>query len=419
MRVGVLPSLDQESGGLYQYSLTFTEALFDLDTADEWYLFSADLRHPLFERVRDRQWTVLPVDPPTISGRVKRALRRLPGPAFDAGRRLATARSSRRIPVIDSPVRRKAHHEWLESVGIDLMLFPSPTALAFEVGLPFVMSVHDLQHRLQPNFPEVNAGGEYERREYLYRNASREALLLVADSETGREDLVHCYESEGLTPDRVRVLPFLPPPYVLDRRSDATLKQVLSTYGLPAEYLFYPAQFWPHKNHGRLVAALAQLKREGLQISVAFSGSKSGSLRTETFNAVIAEARLLGVEHQVHYLGYVPDRDLAPLYRGATALVMPTFFGPTNIPILEAWTCDCPVVTSRLRGMIEQAGDAAILVDPSSVEEIAHGIRRVCSDEDLRSSLVEAGRRRLRGYTPTDYRARLKDIIEEAQARVS
>ena len=98
--------------------------------------------------------------------------------------------------------------------------------------------------------------------------------------------------------------------------------------------------------------------------------------------------------------------------------VMPTFFGPTNIPVLEAWAFGCPVLTSDIRGVREQAGDAAVLADPRSVEAIADGIYQLWTDENLRRTLADRGRQRLSTYTPDDYRRRLMEILEEAKARV-
>ncbi|PYS54816.1 MAG: glycosyltransferase family 1 protein, partial [Acidobacteria bacterium] len=97
-------------------------------------------------------------------------------------------------------------------------------------------------------------------------------------------------------------------------------------------------------------------------------------------------------------------------------LVMPTFFGPTNIPILEAWAFGCPVITSDIRGVREQAGDAALLADPRSPEMIAEAIREIWTDPGLCEALAQRGRVRLSGYTPAEFRRRLVEIVEEAKA---
>jgi len=124
------------------------------------------------------------------------------------------------------------------------------------------------------------------------------------------------------------------------------------------------------------------------------------------------------MDHNVRYVGYVPEQDMSALYSGAVGLVMPTFFGPTNIPVLEAWAFDCPVLTSDIRGIREQVADAAVLVDPRSVESIAEGIYHLWTDENLRRALTEAGRRLTSSYCADDFYNRLIEILEEAKDRV-
>jgi glycosyltransferase involved in cell wall biosynthesis len=298
------------------------------------------------------------------------------------------------------------------------MLYPMVCTHAFETAVPYVLAIHDLQHRLQPEFPEVSADGEYERREYLFGNAARYATLVLADSEVGKEDILAAYGDSGITADRVKVLPFLPACAPRPRLSGAQREALRARYGLPPRYLFCPAHFWPHKNHARIIEALAWVRRQhGEEIPIVLTGSHTGALREFTWTALRERMHAQGVGGQVHALGYVPDEDVAALYASAEALVFPTFFGPTNIPILEAWACDCPVLTSDLRGIREQVGPAGLLVDPRSVEALAEGIHRLWNDATLRQQLVESGRARLAAYTHEDYLARLTEILAEARER--
>src|SRR5439155_10489593 len=117
----------------------------------------------------------------------------------------------------------------------------------------------------------------------------------------------------------------------------------------------------------------------------------AGGIREQTFHETMSLSCQLGIGKDIHYFGYVPDEDMSAMYAEAEALVMPTFFGPTNIPILEAWAFGCPVLTSDIRGIREQVNDAAVLVDPRSVESIAEGLYRLWADENLRRTLVEGG----------------------------
>jgi glycosyltransferase involved in cell wall biosynthesis len=189
---------------------------------------------------------------------------------------------------------------------------------------------------------------------------------------------------------------------------------------LPERYFFYPAQFWPHKNHLRIVKAMALLKeRHGLSVNMLLSGYHSGEIREATFKELTDTAATLQVEDQIKYFGYVPNEDLGPLYAEARALIMPTFFGATNIPPLEAWALGCPVLTSDIRGIRQQAGEASVLVDPRSVEDIARGMHQLWTDDDLCKSLVGKGARRLEQFTFEDFRSRLMEILAEAKSILS
>ena len=307
---------------------------------------------------------------------------------------------------------------WLRECGVDLMLYAWPHRLSFETEIPYVMAIHDVQHRLQPEFEEVSAGGEWERREYLFQNGARHATLLIADSETGKEDILDCYGEFGVSPDQVKVLPFIPALTIDSEGARRHRERVARQFKLPARYLFYPAQFWPHKNHLRIIEALGELRRDGLEIPLVLSGSATGDLRESTHRQLLDRAAALGIQDQLISLGYVTDDDVTGLYAGAQALVMPTFFGPTNIPVLEAWSLKCPVLTSDIRGIREQAGDAAVIVDPQSVHAIAEGIRSLWLNGLLRQELIDKGKRRLSLYGRDDHDRRLVEIVQEAKNRL-
>lgn len=436
MQIGIAPILDPAGGGIYQYNITLLRALHESKNSNDEYIVFTHWNSSLpAEMWVDRPgWTLKPVDPPVIPpppSIPQRALNHLrrgvgEGPHRSAWRALRERlhREENHEEVVELPdpdvVRYKPDFgRWFQDCGVEVMFYPTPLALSFEANVPYVMAIHDLQHRLQPEFPEVSADGEWEMREYLFRNAARHAELLLADSEVGKEDILNCYGSFGVTPDRVKVLPFLPASYLSVDISEAQKQQVRLNYQLPERYLFYPAQFWPHKNHVRIVKALDLLKKEdSLDIPIVFCGSYVNKIREQTFQEVNSIVKELGLEKQIFYLGYAPAEDMSVLYAGARALVMPTFFGPTNIPILEAWAFGCPVLTSDIRGVREQAGDAAVLVDPRSVESIADSIRRLWTDDNLCITLADRGRQRLAAYTPHDYRQRLFEIIKEAKERV-
>jgi glycosyltransferase involved in cell wall biosynthesis len=424
VRIGVVPALSGHSGGRYQYSITMLEVLRRLAQeatelqGDEFSVFVREESHPLLSALEADGWQVHPLYPNRFENRARRAARRILVRSHlpSAFRGIISRRSRRRGDGAESVRFRARVARWLKASGCELMLYPSPDALSFETGIPYVMAIHDLQHRLQPEFPEVSADGVWEAREYLFRNGVRHATLLLADSEVGRQDILDQYTEVGATPEQVEVLPFLPASYLPESVPPAEVARVRGEYHLPERYLFYPAQFWPHKNHARIIEALALVKkRHAAALSLVLSGSHGDVLRRRTFEGLMEMARRLGVHAQILHLGYAPEGDMSALYAGAVALVMPTFFGPTNIPVLEAWRFGCPVVTSDIRGIREQIGDAGVLVDPRSTDSIAAGIWRIWVDDRLRSGLRRRGRERLEEYGPEDYAQRLLNILIKAK----
>jgi glycosyltransferase involved in cell wall biosynthesis len=164
------------------------------------------------------------------------------------------------------------------------------------------------------------------------------------------------------------------------------------------DYLFYPAQFWPHKNHVNLLHALRLLRDRGLDLSLALTGSDKGNLPF-----IRDTAARLGLTPHVRWLGFVTNDQLISLYRHAAALTYVTFFGPENLPPLEAFAAGCPVVASDVAGAREQLADAALLVDPRRPEEIAAAVERLRADPTLRAALIERGFERARRSTPAGF----------------
>jgi glycosyltransferase involved in cell wall biosynthesis len=176
---------------------------------------------------------------------------------------------------------------------------------------------------------------------------------------------------------------------------------------IPDKYLLYPAQFWSHKNHKAIIEAIDLLRTRGLVINAVFVGSDQGN-KTEIVS-LIREKKLI---ENIRILGYVSNEELIHLYRNAVALVMPTFFGPTSIPPLEAMALGCPVITSRIFSIPEQLGNAALYVDPNNCEELAQKIELIWKNEKLRKTLIARGYKKDQLWNQEAFKNRLQEIIE-------
>jgi glycosyltransferase involved in cell wall biosynthesis len=291
--------------------------------------------------------------------------------------------------------------------NLDVVWFLNPNAVCLSV--PFFATVWDLQHRLQPYFPELNRGDwTWHDRESTYLETLRRATRILTGTQVGKEEIIRFY---GVYPGNVRVVPLPVPKFVTGALPSDTI-DIRTKYRLPETYLIYPAQFWPHKNHVNLLLALEILKmRRSLSIALVLTGSDQGNrYYIEEF------IRQKGLINQVYILGIVPQKDLIALYLDATALVYPTFFGPDNLPPLEAFALGCPVIASRICGAKEQLGDAALLFDPASPDELASALASLCEEPSLRASLVKRGLQQVSGRSGEDYVRRVCEILTEFEA---
>jgi glycosyltransferase involved in cell wall biosynthesis len=191
---------------------------------------------------------------------------------------------------------------------------------------------------------------------------------------------------------------------------------VCERYRLPEKYFFYPAQFWKHKNHEVLLYGLHRILPDYPDMHLVFSGGKKNN-----YDFITGLIDRLGLGNRVQIIGYVPDQDMAAMYHCAHALLMPTFFGPTNIPPLEAMACGCPVAVSRIYGMPEQLGDAALYFDPRSIDEVAEVMVTLWTDEALCQQLRDRGEARSAAWGLAQFSERLGEIVRitaaAAQAR--
>ena len=294
----------------------------------------------------------------------------------------------------------------LLGVGADMAYFVAPWGRVHRFShLTWWATVWDLAHLDYPEFPEISR--RFHRRETLLRHALGPASLVVADSEQLRQRLGHRY---GIAADHVVAMPFSPAA-ALSAPDCHPLADVLQRHGLEPGYFFYPAQFWAHKNHVRILEALRLCADRGQRLQVAFAGGDMGGRRH-----VEQTAKALEVEAQVRYLGFVDARDLRALYQGSLALLMPTYFGPTNLPPLEAWSLGVPVIVSR--HLNQQTGDAALLADPDDAADLAAQMM-LCGDAEVRAGLIERGSRRLRELEGqrSEAEVQLLDRLDRLKAR--
>jgi glycosyltransferase involved in cell wall biosynthesis len=287
--------------------------------------------------------------------------------------------------------------------GIELLIQLAPWFEGTPSQIPFAIVVWDLQHRISPWFPEVGNLQEWQRRERSYSEVLRRAAIIYTGTDEGRQQIVTYYQ---VLPEQVKVLRFGAPEFARDAltRNDA----LVPALGIEGDYIFYPAQFWPHKNHVVILEACKIIReRTGWKLSVVFTGSDKGNVE------YIRDCTMrLGLSDVTKFLGFVDRATLVELYRNAFCLVFPTFFGPDNLPPLEAFAIGCPVVASDVPGAREQLGDAALLFKPTEEQALAASILKL-RDPAVRARQITAGREAIRRNTWEAYACGLLVTLDE------
>ena len=320
---------------------------------------------------------------------------------------LRPAQSESPRPDASEPTALELLEQAIGRERLDLVWYMVPNG--FPLSIPYIATVWDLEHRKQPYFPEVSVTvWTWTARELNFGALLPRASVIITGTELGKNEVVKYY---GVSANNVAVIPLPTPP--IDFRPTANdIRAVLEKYAIKEKFLFYPAQFWPHKNHANLLLALAVLQRErDFKPSLVLTGSDWGN--RQYVRKLVHELHL---SEQVLDLGFVSREELNCLYGGAAALVFPSFFGPDNLPPLEAFARGCPVVAADIPGAQEQLGRAALYFDPSDPEQIAARILEVCGDADCRHRLVEEGAMISRQRTPRTYISQVCKVLDGFEA---
>jgi len=254
-------------------------------------------------------------------------------------------------------------------------------------GAKFVITVHDIIPKV---FPQGHPKDVLEKLDNLLKSVLAAADVILADTKCTANDLKRHYS--GQTGQKIKVLyPGVGDEFcVLPQEAKNLYKETLLKYNIYTNYIIYIGTIEPRKNINGLIKAYKALKSgHNIKQTLVITGMKGWM-----YDDVFKLTEELGFKKDIVFTGYVPCEDLKVLYNFADVSVYPSFYEGAGLPILEAFKCGCPVVTSNVSSMSELAGDAAVLTDPYKIDSIADGIYSVLSDVGLRNSLAQKGLKR-------------------------
>jgi glycosyltransferase involved in cell wall biosynthesis len=326
-----------------------------------------------------------------------------------------TAIASELGPNFRAVPTRAAHYSIGEQISIPLAvrrerldLFHAPHyVLPALTPTRSVVTIHDAIHLM---FPEYRS----HRLSHAYAHASLWTAAHKSDriftvSEQSKRDILKFFK---VPPDKIVVTP-----NAIDERfsvapSEEHVVQTRERYQLSHAYLLYVGNIKPHKNLERLIEAFHLVREQGRpELELIIIGDEISKL--QSLRRAVHRYQL---HRFVRFLGFVPDKTLAVLYRLASVFVFPSLYEGFGLPPLEAMASGTPVVTSNVSSLPEVVGDAAILVDPYHAEAIADGILQVLRSAHLRDDLRQRGFARVKAYSWLRSAQRVREVYGEVVA---
>jgi glycosyltransferase involved in cell wall biosynthesis len=273
----------------------------------------------------------------------------------------------------------------------------------FRAHLKTVITIHDMAHIYYPEATEAQS--------LLYLThelpaAAHKATRIIADSQATRDDIVkHLQIPAGkITVVHLGVDATFKPMH--DQRE---LQRVRQHYSLPGRFVLFIGNIQPRKNLERLLRAYARIEGGRIPHHLVLAGGigwKNAGLK-----ALIEE---LGISERVHFPGYIAAEDLPTLYNCADLFLFPSLYEGFGLPVLEAMACGVPVVATNTSSLPEVAGDAALLVDPFSVEAITQAMLLVLENETVRAACIRKGLQQAAKFTWEDCAAKTLAVLAEA-----
>jgi glycosyltransferase involved in cell wall biosynthesis len=282
------------------------------------------------------------------------------------------------------------------------IFFTPAHVIPFNYRRPSVATVHDLGYHF---FPETHTRRQTRYLEWSTQHNARQSQRVITDSFATKLDLVRVYDIDKSKIDVI--YPGLDPTIheITDR---SKLSEVQRRYGISPPYLLYIGTLQPRKNIERLIEAFIE---SGVDQQLVIAG-KAGWLAQPILDTAFGYQST--VTNNLVLTGFVAHEDKSALISGADALLYPSLYEGFGFPILEGNACGTPVICANSSSLPEIAHDAALLINPLDVEDIAQAIKKLLREPKLRSQLVSSGHANARRFSWEICATQVLDTLERA-----
>lgn len=277
---------------------------------------------------------------------------------------------------------------------LDLVHFPHFNVPIFYTG-KFVVTIHDLihQHQVMKRASTLNSF-TFKIKQIGYKRVFKNAVLksqkILVPSESVQRLLI---KEWNVGQDKIVITPEAVDKKILkmaNKMNKFDMEKILNKFNIEGKYLFYVGNAHPHKNIEGLINVFYKLIKKYSDLKLVLSGYD------HYFWERIKEQFQ---DPKIYYTGFISDEELVALYKGAESFVMPSYEEGFGIPILEAFSCGCPVVSSDAASLSEIGGDAAIYFDPQNQEDMIDKISNILNNQNLKRQLIKKGKLRYKQFS--------------------
>ena len=227
-------------------------------------------------------------------------------------------------------------YNFIKKQKYDLIIFLGPSQMSkFCEEVAFISNIWDLDHKKNSQFPEHNLNNIYEHKEKLFKEIVTRAFKILVPHKSNKNDLINFYKADENKVIVQNFIPMLPTIYNENKHNKELYKDLFKKFNLPLDkiIIFYPAQFWAHKNHKYIIDAAEILKKENnKKYLFIFCGGNKGNFK---YIKDLISKKLLGDFVKIHT--FLTDDEVISFYLNSHGVIMPTYCGPTNLPIYEAF----------------------------------------------------------------------------------
>lgn len=276
---------------------------------------------------------------------------------------------------------------YIDYMIIDIMFCPLFFLAPENCSIPSVVSILDVQHEFYPQYFSKKVLNDIKQ---STRATLDKATSIITISEFSKDTIIDKY---NISADKISVT-YLSADGCFDNEiSQASLNEIKNS--IASNYIFYPANTWPHKNHITLLKAYSILKSKyNTKLKLVFTGD--GKQQKESIEKYINDNNL---RNDIIYLGYVDQKYMPGVFANATIMAFPSLFEGFGIPLVEAMKSGVAIACSSCGSIPEIVGECGLIFNPNSAEDIADKLNKLENDEELRNILINKGKERTKIFS--------------------